>query len=44
MVPMKKSLCFFCDKEAIYFDVVLNDKGYIVADVCSSHVSVEYVS
>jgi hypothetical protein len=41
---MKKTNCFFCDKEAIYYDVVVDNDEYIVADVCSKHNSVEFVS
>jgi hypothetical protein len=35
---MKESKCFFCDRAAAYFDVVMKDSEYIVADVCSKHV------
>ncbi len=41
---MKISKCFLCDKEAIYYDVVLNNSEYIIADVCQDHFSVEFVS
>lgn len=44
MTSNKQSKCFFCNKDAEYFDVVLNNKNYIIADVCSDHVSIEYVS
>ena len=41
---MNKTKCFFCDQEATYYDVVVNDDNYIVADVCSNHFSQEFVS
>ena len=41
---MNKTKCFFCDKEAIYYDVVVDNQEYIVADVCAKHNSVEFVS
>lgn len=41
---MNKSKCFFCEKEAVYYDVVVDHGDYIVADVCSLHNSVEFVS
>lgn len=41
---MSGSKCFFCDNEATYYDVVVNNGGYIVADVCSKHFSQEFVS
>lgn len=41
---MNKSSCFFCEKEAVYYDVVVDKGGYIIADVCSSHNSIEFVS
>lgn len=41
---MKKHKCFFCEKEALYYDVVLNNKDYIIADVCQDHMSIEFVS
>ncbi len=37
-IDMKESKCFFCDKAAVYFDIVMKDSEYIVADVCSKHV------
>jgi hypothetical protein len=44
MIKDQQTKCFFCNKDAQYFDVVLNNKDYIVADVCNDHVSIEYVS
>ncbi len=41
---MKKDKCFLCDKEAAYYDVVINNDTYIVADVCPDHFSQEFVS
>lgn len=41
---MEKSKCFYCEKDAIFYDVVLNNNKYIVSDVCSDHFSVEFVS
>ena len=35
---MKESRCFFCDKVATHFDVVMKDSEYIVADVCNGHL------
>jgi len=31
--------CFYCDKKATHFDIVVNQKDYIVADVCEKHLS-----
>jgi len=41
---MEKSKCFYCDKIAVFYDVVLNKDEYIISDVCSDHFSVEFVS
>lgn len=41
---MKKSKCFFCEKDATHYDVVVNHKEYIVADVCFNHLSMGLVS
>lgn len=41
---MKESKCFFCDKEATHFDIVVNHSEYIVADVCLTHFSMGLVS
>jgi hypothetical protein len=37
---MKKGKCFYCDNDATYFDVVQNEKKYLIADVCDQHVVV----
>jgi hypothetical protein len=36
---MKKNKCFFCDKDATHYDVVVNHSDFIVADVCLGHLS-----
>lgn len=41
---MNKSKCFFCEKDATHFDVVVDHADYIVADVCLGHLSVSHVS
>jgi hypothetical protein len=41
---MKKTKCFFCDKDATHFDIVVNHEKYIVADVCFVHLSMGLVS
>jgi hypothetical protein len=41
---MKKSKCFFCEKDATHFDVVVNNSQYIVADVCLIHLSMALTS
>ena len=41
---MKKSKCFFCENDATHSDVVLNNKDFIVADVCLNHFSVSLSS
>jgi hypothetical protein len=41
---MTKTKCFFCNQEAIYYDVVVKDEKYIVADVCAKHFTVALVS
>lgn len=41
---MNKSKCFFCDKPALYYDVVIENAEYIVADVCLEHLSMGLVS
>jgi hypothetical protein len=41
---MEKSKCFFCDKDATHFDVVVNHAEYIFADVCLGHLSMGLVS
>ena len=37
---MKKIKCFFCEDDATHYDVVLNNKDFIVADVCLKHLSI----
>lgn len=44
MIAMKKQLCYFCEKEATHYDVVLNHADFIVADVCLDHLSMGLVS
>lgn len=41
---MKQYKCFFCDKTATHYDVVLNNSDYVVADVCLDHLSMGLVS
>ena len=41
---MKEYKCFFCEKEATHFDIVVNHSEYIVADVCLTHLSMGLVS
>lgn len=36
---MKTSKCFFCEKDATHYDVVVEHEKYIVADVCLNHLS-----
>lgn len=37
---MDKPKCFFCDKQATHYDVVLAHADFVVADVCFNHLSV----
>ena len=37
---MNESKCFFCEKGATHYDVVVDNLKYIVADVCLTHLSV----
>lgn len=37
---MKSGKCFYCQKDATHFDTVVNNKDYIVADVCLDHLAV----
>jgi hypothetical protein len=37
---MKSGKCFYCEKDATYFDIVMDNEDYIVADVCMGHVAV----
>ena len=41
---MKKNKCFFCEKDATHYDVVVNHSEYVVADVCLDHLSIGLVS
>lgn len=41
---MKKYKCFFCEKDATHYDVVVNQSEYIVADVCLNHLSMGLIS
>lgn len=35
---MKPGQCFYCENDAAYFDVIMDDEEYIVADVCIDHL------
>jgi hypothetical protein len=35
---MKPGQCFYCIKDATYFDIVTDDEKYLVADVCQDHL------
>lgn len=37
---MNNSKCFFCEKNATHYDVVINNSKYIVTDVCLTHLSI----
>ena len=37
---MKSGKCFYCDNDALYFDVILDNQEYIIADVCGNHLKV----
>ena len=41
---MNNAKCFFCDKDATHYDVVVDQAEYIVADVCLDHLSMGLVS
>jgi hypothetical protein len=41
---MSKTKCFFCDEEAMYYDVVIQHEEYIIADVCPKHFTISLVS
>ncbi len=41
---MNKNKCFFCEKEATHYDVVVDHSDFIVADVCLIHLSIGLVS
>jgi hypothetical protein len=41
---MKKSKCFFCQKDATHYDVVVNRDDFIIADVCLDHLSMGLIS
>ena len=35
---MNAGKCFYCDKDASYFDVIMDKNEYLVADVCIDHL------
>jgi hypothetical protein len=35
---MKSGKCVYCEKDAKYFDVILDNEEYIIADVCDHHL------
>ena len=35
---MNQSKCFYCDNDASYFDVIMDNEEYLVADVCMDHL------
>ncbi len=37
-IDMQSGKCFYCDKDAAYFDVIMDDEDYIIADVCIDHL------
>ena len=37
---MKNTKCFYCNNDAIYYDVVQNNNDYVIADVCDKHMVV----
>jgi hypothetical protein len=41
---MKNPKCFFCDKAATHYDVVVDHADYVIADVCFIHLSFGPVS
>ena len=41
---MNKNKCFFCEKEATHYDIVVDHSDFIVADVCLIHLSIGLVS
>lgn len=41
---MKKSQCFFCNKEATHYDVVIEHSDFVIADVCLDHLSMGLIS
>jgi hypothetical protein len=41
---MEKYKCFFCEKTATHYDVVVEHSDYIIADVCLDHLSMGLVS
>lgn len=41
---MKKTKCFFCEKDATHFDIVIDHNEYTFADVCLSHLSMGLIS
>jgi len=41
---MKKYKCFFCDKDATHYDVVVDHDEFVIADTCLDHLSIGLVS
>jgi len=41
---MKSGSCFFCNKKATHYDIVVDHSDYVVADVCLDHLSMGLVS
>jgi hypothetical protein len=37
-IYMKSGKCFYCDKDAAYFDVIMDNNDYLIADVCIDHL------
>lgn len=35
---MKPGQCFYCETDAKYFDVIMDNDDYLVADVCIDHL------
>ena len=35
---MNPGQCFYCDNDAAYFDVIMDDEDYLIADVCINHL------
>lgn len=41
---MNKSKCFFCEKDATHYDIVVSHAKFVVADVCLDHLSMGLIS
>lgn len=37
-IYMTAGKCFYCEEDAVYFDVIMNNDEYIIADVCFNHL------